>query len=130
MTQKACDDFNKAWNKSTPSPSSTTSAVVTGCASYNPTGNLGTARVSIKIESGQTWVGQAGIDFKEKYPECKGNGLDYTYSDVISSEWTHDFGGLRPGPYKIEVMYHGKSWSSDVNLNGGTSEVTVTVSNN
>ncbi len=130
MTQKACNDFNKAWNKASTSPSTSTAAQVTGCASYNPTGNLSTARVSVKIESGQTWVGQAAFDFTQKYAECKGNGLDYGYKDIISGETTHDFGGLRPGPYKVEVLYHGKNWSKDVDLNGGTTEVTITVSNN
>lgn len=130
MTKKACDDFNKSWNKQTATPVAAANTQVTGCAAYNPTGALGTARVKITIESGQSWVGQAGIDFSEKYPECKGNGLDYTYADVISGPYTHDFGGLRPGPYKISVTYHGKNWSSDVNVQSGTSEVTVTVSNN
>jgi hypothetical protein len=128
LTQKACDDFRKAWNLGTPTP--TPAPQVTGCAAYNPTGPLGTARVTVAIESGQSWVGQAGIDFSQKYTECRGNGQDITYSDVINGPWTHDFGGLRPGPYKMQVMYHGKSWSSDVNVNGGTTNVTITVSNN
>jgi hypothetical protein len=130
LTQKACDDFNKSWNKATAAPSSATQTQVTGCGAYNPTGALGTARVTVAIESGQSWVGQAGLNFSEKYPECKGNGLDYTYGDVINGPMTKDFGGLRPGPYKIEITYHGKQWSSDIDLNGGTTNVTVTVSNN
>lgn len=130
LTQKACTDFNSAWNKSSATATPAAATQVTGCAAYNPTGPLGTIRVTIKLESGQSWQGQGTLKVSQKYTECRGNGLDYVWADVINSTLTRDFGGLRPGPYKVEVTYNNKPWSTDVNLNGGVNDVTVTISNN
>ncbi len=131
-TQKACDDFNKAWVKATPVPTSShqTSTQATGCALYDSTGSLGQLTVTIQPQAGQSIVGDTLVRIDRKYRECQGVDPGWPDSRILSEgQVTATFGGMRPGPFVVEVSYHGNKSSYDVSLHSGDNTLSVTISN-
>ncbi len=112
-------------NTPTPSPE----APKTGCAEYNPGGDLGSLKVTIQPEAGKNLVGDAGVKIYRKYEECKGVDPGFPLIQIIrqGSDST-SFSGMRPGPFKIDINYHGKTSTHDVGINSGENSITVTVS--
>ena len=118
---------------SAPTPAPTTAAPEapkTGCAEYDMGGTLGNLKVSLQAEGGQQIVGDAAVTIKRKYEECKGVDPGFPLTQVLSQGSPNTtFSGMRPGPFKIEVMYHGKNFGTDVGISSGDNSTTVTVSN-
>lgn len=113
----------------TPTPTPTPEAPKTGCAEYNPGGDLGSLKVTIQPESGKSLVGDAAVTIYRKYPECKGVDPGFPLIQIIRQGSTDTtFSGMRPGPFKIDVGYHGKTSTHDVGINSGQNSITVTVS--
>lgn len=132
LTQKACNDFFKSWATPTPSPTPTIAAStqVSGCAAYNQGGDLGQLTVNIQPQSGQSLVGDAGVTISRKYSECTGVDPGFPLTQIIKQGSTStSFSGMRPGPFHIEVLYHGKTLGQDVNISSGSNSTSVTVSN-
>lgn len=112
----------------TPIPTQAPGAPKTGCALYNPGGDLGSLKVTIQPESGKQLVGDAGVTISRKYPECQGVDPGFPVIQIIrQGETSTTFSGMRPGPFHIEVGYHGHSNGYDVDINSGDNSTTVTV---
>lgn len=124
--------------KPSPTPTSTASptssstqgpgAPKTGCALYNLGGDLGTLKVITEPESGKQLVGDSGVTISRKYPECQGTDPGFPVIQIIhQGETSTTFSGMRPGPFHIEVNYHGHSDGYDVDIHSGENSTTVTV---
>lgn len=116
-----------------PSPSNTPTpapeAPKTGCAEYNPGGDLGSLKVTIQPEAGKSLVGDAGVKIYRKYEGCKGVDPGFPLIQIIRQGSTDTtFSGMRPGPFKIDVNYHGKTSTHDVGINSGENSISITVS--
>ncbi|OGH23288.1 MAG: hypothetical protein A3F31_03655 [Candidatus Levybacteria bacterium RIFCSPHIGHO2_12_FULL_38_12] len=112
-----------------PSPTPVPEAPKTGCAEYNPGGDLESLKVTIQPETGKSLVGDAGVKIYRKYEECKGVDPGFPLTQIIKQGSTSTtFSGMRPGPFKIDVNYHGKTSTHDVGINSGENSITVTVS--
>ncbi len=111
-----------------PSPTPIPEAPKTGCAEYNPGGDLGSLKVIIKPEDGKSLVGDAGVKIYRKYDECKSVDPGFPLTQIIKqgSDST-TFSGMRPGPFKIDVNYHGQTSTHDVGINSGENSTAVTV---
>src|SRR3990167_4279977 len=111
------------------SPTPVPEAPKTGCAEYNPGGDLESLKVTIQPETGKSLVGDAGVKIYRKYEECKGVDPGFPLTQIIKQGSTSTtFSGMRPGPFKIDVNYHGKTSTHDVGINSGENSITVTVS--
>ncbi len=117
---------------STPSPSAIATqlpgAPKSGCALYDLGGDLGTWKVTIQPESGKQLMGDAGVTISRKYPECPGVDPGFPVIQIIhQGETSTTFSGMRPGPFHIEVNYHGHSDGYDLDIHSGDNSTTVTV---
>lgn len=131
MTEVDCDKLNKAWATPTPNPTSNTknAGAVTGCSAYNLGGNLGSLTVNIVPESGQTLSGDAGVTIDHTY-NCPSVDPGFPYIQVIKQgSASVNFGGMRPGPFHVDVQYHGHTSGYDVNISSGMNSIIATVSN-
>lgn len=109
-------------------PTQAPGAPKTGCALYNLGGDLGSLKVTIQPESGKQLVGDAGITIDRKYRECLGVDPGFPVIQIIKQgDASTTFSGMRPGPFHIEVGYHGHNDGYDVNINSGDNSTTVTV---
>lgn len=115
----------------TPSPSPTTVAETpkTGCAEYNLGGDLGTLKVTIKPQDEKSLVGDASVKIYRKYPECPSVDPGFPLTQVIKQgSNSTNFSGMRPGPFKIDVGYHGNTSTHDVGISSGENSLEVVVS--
>lgn len=126
LTQKDCDAFTKAWVKPTPTPQTSSSTTQTTTGSGNC--SLGTVNINVQPSNGD-FVGQvlANISVSNNDQGCAGN-------DSKSGVWDYGVSSksyqLLPATYKIEITYHGKTFSDNVTISGGsTVSKTITVSN-
>lgn len=111
-----------------PTPTPAPETPKTGCAEYNPGGDLGSLKVIIQPEAGKSLVGDAGVKIYRKYEECKGVDPGFPLIQIIRQGSTDTtFSGMRPGPFKIDVNYHGKISTHDVGINSGENSISVTV---
>ncbi len=113
---------------STPVATQLPGAPKTGCALYDPGGDLGSLKVIIQPESDKQIVGDTGVTINRKYPECQGVDPGFPVIQIIhQGETLTTFSGMRPGPFHIEVNYHGDSDGYDVDIHSGDNSTTVTV---
>lgn len=130
LTKTQCDSFQKAWATPTPSPSASTTSSSSsgGCSDYNLGGDLGTLTVSIQADNGSL-SGDAAVTINHKY-NCPGVDPGFPLIQVIRQGSTSTtFSGMRPGPFHIDVSYHGNSSGQDVGINSGSNSTSVTVHN-